>query len=79
MASGKRQKRHRKGKGRKRVPSSFGPLVGTKTNLPTALRQTFQSLADELGYTLSHAIVQFVIETLEGKSASHPTKHKGKR
>jgi hypothetical protein len=78
MATKGRHKRHRKGK-RRRVPNSYGPLVATTALLPKRLRATLDEIARELGYTLSHAIVAYMLENLEGKSATHRPTKKHKR
>jgi hypothetical protein len=59
-----KRKKQRK---RKRVSGRLLPIRMTTIALPRKVREMFQDYADENGLTLSHAVVLYIVDTLEGK------------
>lgn len=52
---------------RKRLSYTYAPLVHTVVNMPEALRRFFEHEAALQGRTLSHTVVAFLLDSLEGR------------
>lgn len=66
MMKGNSAMAKRKTRKRKRLPNRQQPTK-TAVSLPKELRELFEDIATEQGYTLSYTVVLFIRENLERK------------